>query len=83
MLQASGFQLLETNQLQVNKIISCFKSSKRRDAFQFDTMFVKSHTDIWTHLMNLCFKRSCFPDDGNVSRLFLNVETLKPETTDQ
>ena len=68
-IDATGqvFELVETNELQVNKIISSLKSSKSRDAFQFDTMFVKSHKDILTppiaHLINLSFKHSSFPDD--------------------
>lgn len=68
-IDATGqvFQLVETNELQVNKIISSLKSSKSRDTFQFDTMFVKSHKDILTptiaHLINLSFKHSSFHDD--------------------
>lgn len=45
-----GFNLTKTTEMQVNKVISLFKNYKCRDIHQLDTMFVKTLTDIQTHL---------------------------------
>lgn len=65
-IDATGpvFELVETNETQVSKIICSLKSSKCRDVFQLDTMFVKSHKDILTpptaHLIN-CLLNTASP----------------------
>lgn len=57
------FDLVETKESQLNKIISMLKSCKRRDAFTWTPRLI-NHTDISiTTLVNLCFKHSSFPED--------------------
>lgn len=90
-IDATGhmFDLVATNQTQVNKVISSFRSSKRRDAFQLDTMLIKTHKYIFTspiaHLINLSLNTALSLLTGYVplSLLFSNLETTtKPVTID-
>ncbi|MGL4211166.1 MAG: reverse transcriptase domain-containing protein [Cetobacterium somerae] len=60
-----SFNLIKTNETQVNKVISSLKNSKCKDAHYLDTVFVKTHKDsltpVITHLINLSFEGNVFP----------------------
>ena len=61
------FDLVVTNETQVNKLTSSLRSSKCNDTFQIDTMLIKTHLDILTFptslVINLSGKHNTFPDD--------------------
>lgn len=79
-----AFDLSLTNVTEVSKIMRSLKSSKCKDNYQLDTMFIKKHCDFLvppiTHLINLSLTQCIFPSEWKqaiITPIFKSVNRHK------